>query len=559
MKYALIIGNDHYLDDRLSQLKTPAADSRALAQALDDKTIGAFDEVTTLVNESEVEARRAVSTFFAHKKPDDLVLAYFSGHGVLDDRGRLYLALKDTQSSLLKATAVPATFVVDEMDGCRSKRQILILDCCHSGAFERGTKGDLRAVTETTFEGSGFGRVVLTASDSTQYALEGDQVITNTELSLFTHHLLEGLKTGGADLNRDGWITLEEWYEYTYTQVVSETPRQVPHKWSYRQQGDLVIARNPQLEQKSAEESTEVTQGLKSPFASVREGAVRELGRLLYSGDAAIASSARSALLGVKAHDDSRRVSAAAQSMLSRYEKAAAQEGAQILPRPRQPKGAGARPRPRAGKRPGKKPQPGWTVRIAVAVTLTIVVGVILVSQLLTPIIGEVFSGAGNVLLLIPGAPWSIASATAEPPATTAMVPCPTYNLHSYVEFVVAAKCGMQAADAGYLADLSYDRVHYQYYLGDTWAQQERMGATEIQSLYGQLEPFLRVGRASEYRFQENLGDVSVFPYPPVYAEHSLCAAPTSGGWSICLGFDYRPDRYAITDVLLSCSRRTCE
>ena len=151
MKYALIIGNNKYDDPKLAQLKTPAADSQALAKVLDDKTIGAFDAVTPLINQNETRVRRAISEFLTDKKPDDLVMLYFSGHGILDDRGRLYLALKDTQVNLLKATSLPSSFLTDEMDSCRSKRQILILDCCHSGAFARGVKGEQKAVTEATF------------------------------------------------------------------------------------------------------------------------------------------------------------------------------------------------------------------------------------------------------------------------------------------------------------------------------------------------------------------------------------------------------------------------
>src|SRR6266496_6672416 len=286
MKYALIIGNNKYDDPKLAQLKTPAADSAALAKVLDDKTIGSFDQVTSLVNQSESKVRRAVSAFLTEKKPDDLVLLYFSGHGVLDDRGRLYLALKDTQVSLLKATSIPSSFVADEMDSCRSRRQILVLDCCHSGAFARGTKGEQeqKAITETTFEGSGFGRVVLTASDSTQYALEGDQVIRQTELSLFTHFLLEGLKTGEADVNNDGFIALDEWYDYTYNRVVSETPRQVPHKWSYNQQGDLVIAKNPFVKKKVVELPSRHLRGLACRFGRSRDSAVHRFAKYFRFG-----------------------------------------------------------------------------------------------------------------------------------------------------------------------------------------------------------------------------------------------------------------------------------
>ena len=319
MKYALIIGNNKYDDQKLAQLKTPAADSQALAKILDDKTIGSFDEVTPLINQTETRVRRAISTFLTNKKPDDLVLLYFSGHGVLDDRGRLYLALKDTQVNLLKATSISSSFVADEMDSCRSKRQILILDCCHSGAFARGTKGEQKAITETTFEGSGFGRVVLTASDSTQYALEGDQVIKQTELSLFTHFLLDGLKTGEADLNNDGLIALDEWYDYTYNRVVSETPRQVPHKWSYNQQGDLVIAKNPFVKKKVVELPSELLQALESSFFGIRESAVNELGKYLQSRDPEMVDLAISFLEKMKG-DDSRRISLLAERLLLEFQ-----------------------------------------------------------------------------------------------------------------------------------------------------------------------------------------------------------------------------------------------
>lgn len=245
MKYALVIGNSKYNDPKLAQLKTPEADSRALAKVLRTKNIGKFDEVISLIDQTEAKTRRAISAFLSNKKPDDLVLLYFSGHGVLDSRGSLFLALKDTQMDSLNATAISSSFISYEMDNCRSRRQILILDCCNSGAFARGTKGHQKAVTESTFEGSGSGRVVLTAFDSTQFAFEGDRVIAQTDFSLFTHFLLEGLKTGKADRDNDGKVSLDEWYDYCHSRITATTPQQVPHKWSYRQQGELIIAQNP--------------------------------------------------------------------------------------------------------------------------------------------------------------------------------------------------------------------------------------------------------------------------------------------------------------------------
>src|SRR5262245_46398805 len=217
-RLALIIGSSEYDDAKLSRLRTPYMDVRNLAEALSDPAIGGFDEVTPLINQSSLLIRRSIARLFAEKKPDDLLLLFFSGHGVRDDNGDLYLAVKDTESDLLSATAIPAAFITAEMDRSRSRRQILILDCCHSGAFARGTKGapGLGVGTAAAFQGNGYGRIVLTASDSTQYAWEGDQVIGQPENSVFTHYLVRGLKTGEADADADGRITLDELFDYVY-------------------------------------------------------------------------------------------------------------------------------------------------------------------------------------------------------------------------------------------------------------------------------------------------------------------------------------------------------
>ncbi len=246
-RLALIVGNSLYRDSTLSKLEAPEVDVGALADVLLDPDIGGFDDVKMVVNMSSASVRRAISEFYARRRQDDLLALYFSGHGVLDELGRLYLGLKDTDSRLLRGTAIPATFITDEMNNSHSQHQVLILDCCHSGAFARGTKGSPGASvgTATTFEGTGFGRVVLTASDATQFAFEGNQIIGEANASLFTHFLVEGLQSGNADANQDGQITIDELYDYIYEQVVTRTPKQTPGKWNYKMRGELVIARTP--------------------------------------------------------------------------------------------------------------------------------------------------------------------------------------------------------------------------------------------------------------------------------------------------------------------------
>ena len=333
-KLALIIGNSEYEDGNLAQLVTPGADASALAQILRDPEIGGFDEVTALVNQPSTTIRRAISGFFVGRGRDDLLLLYFSGHGIQDDRGQLFLAVKDTEHNLLRGTAIPAAFITEEMDNSRSRRQVLILDCCHSGSFSRGMKGapGISVGTAAAFEGTGFGRVVLTATDSTQYAWEGDRVVGQADNSVFTSHLIHGLRTGSADTDGDGQITLDELYDYVYEQVVTETPKQTPSKWSYGQQGELVIARNLHPVVKPAELPPDLQQTLDDSRPWVREGAVRELDRLMHGSHPGLALAAKEALKRL-AEDDSRRVaSIAAESLAAFSNTQPSPEGSAALP-----------------------------------------------------------------------------------------------------------------------------------------------------------------------------------------------------------------------------------
>src|SRR5262249_61426765 len=85
------------------------------------------------------------------------------------------------------------------MDGCASRRLVLVLDCCHSSAFLRGAKAGVSVETREAFEGTGSGRIILTATASIQYAWEGDEISGQAQPSRFTHLMVEGLRTVEAD------------------------------------------------------------------------------------------------------------------------------------------------------------------------------------------------------------------------------------------------------------------------------------------------------------------------------------------------------------------------
>jgi formylglycine-generating enzyme required for sulfatase activity/uncharacterized caspase-like protein len=245
-KFALLIANTEYTDPGLAQLAAPGKDAKEFGRVLDSPDLGAFDDVILLLNEDESKVSETIDYFFSLKKPDDLLVLYFSGHGVRDEYGSLYLAVKNTNRARLRSTAIKSDFIREAMDQSRSKRQVLILDCCNSGAFAQGTKAAVGGSigTASAFEGTGYGRIVLTASDSTQFAWEGDKVIgEETSNSLFTHYLVKGME-GAADQDGDGKITVDELYDYAYEQIVTRTSKQTPGKWSYKQQGDIILRDN---------------------------------------------------------------------------------------------------------------------------------------------------------------------------------------------------------------------------------------------------------------------------------------------------------------------------
>ncbi len=283
-----------------------------MARLLEDPQIGGF-QVRLLLNATNAQILREMVAFLKNRSRDDLLLLYYSGHGIVDDAGRLFLAACDTDKDLLAATAVSSSFLKEELDRSRSKRQVLILDCCHSGAFLRGAKGAALALTQNTFEG--YGRAVLTASDSVQYALEGDQALEGLTLSLFTHFLAEGLETGDADLGDDGLVELDEWFDYAYRKVRDHTDQQTPRKFVHDQYGELYIARSARPP-KPAELPEKLRAHLISEWKPDRLDAVKALAVLLKNDDTALVQAARLALEDVVEHDDSQAVRRAAAAAL---------------------------------------------------------------------------------------------------------------------------------------------------------------------------------------------------------------------------------------------------
>jgi hypothetical protein len=243
-KIALLIGVSEY-EPGLNLLPAATKDVEAMRQVLENPEIGGFDEVKVLVNPLRQEMEEAIEILFDNRQKNDLLLLFFSGHGIKDEEGRLYFAARNTRKNdkgvLLRATTVPATSVHEVMRNSRSKHEVVILDCCFSGAFgkELSAKGD--GFVDIKNQLGGEGRAVLTSSSSTQYSFE----LQGADTSTYTRYIVEGLKTGAADRDEDGSISVDELHEYAKSKVQEATPGMKPEIYAVKEGYKIQLAKAP--------------------------------------------------------------------------------------------------------------------------------------------------------------------------------------------------------------------------------------------------------------------------------------------------------------------------
>lgn len=318
-RFALVIGNSRYRDARLSELNSSIVDAERLAGVLADPNAGAFTQVETLINKTHDAIESAIEKFFSSKLREDLLLLYFSGHGIKSQSGQLFLAAEDTSSEVLRSTGISANFIKENMSESGSQRQILILDCCYGGAIVEGAKSEnvvgQNVNSILSFQPSGFGRIIITASEAMQYAFDGKRVEGQTQNSAFTNYLVEGLRTGKADSDNDGLIDINELYQFAYKNVM---PQQTPNMSSTSQEGRMFVGLNPNPVIRPAQLPEQILRAMQSEDKFQRQGAIRELSYLLKSPDPAVVHSAETALRKM-VHDDSRSVADFAQDVLNQH------------------------------------------------------------------------------------------------------------------------------------------------------------------------------------------------------------------------------------------------
>ena len=306
---ALIVANGEYEQEALRDLVAPAADAAALGRVLGDEQIGDFT-VQVVRNQPAHVISAQIEELFSESRRDDVLLLHFSGHGLKSESGELFFAASNTRPNRLGSTAVSADFVQRCMRASRSRSIVLLLDCCYGGAFAQGVKvraaGDVNVLDSfprETRSGGGRGRAVITASSAMEFAFEGDQLSDQRPRpSAFTSALVEGLATGDADRDEDGWVSLNELYDYVFDKVREQNQHQTPSR-QVEMEGELYLAHSRRRRIRPAPLPPDLQAAIADPNMYTRLGAISELQSRLASDNLSAAVGAYEALADLVRND----------------------------------------------------------------------------------------------------------------------------------------------------------------------------------------------------------------------------------------------------------------
>ena len=248
--YLVTIGTADYKDDRYN-LTYPVKDAKDLVNLISSNSAGLYSEIKTKsLFDQDVTADNiaGVRGFLAGSQPNDVVIVFVAGHGVLDANFDYYFGTYDIDFNAPSTKGLAYDKLEHILDGIKANKKILIMDTCHSGEVDKedvffdtaseeeenedediafrsvGTaiSEDESKATPSRLAGElfndlrkGTGATVISSAGGVEFAMESDE----WKNGLFTYCMLNGLKNRTADLDGDGTIMLLELQEYVVDKV----------------------------------------------------------------------------------------------------------------------------------------------------------------------------------------------------------------------------------------------------------------------------------------------------------------------------------------------------
>ncbi|WP_331741490.1 caspase family protein [Kitasatospora sp. NBC_00085] len=234
---ALLLGSSRYADPDLPDLPAVRNNIADLAEVLTSPW-GTALRSEHCVAKPDLADLAVIGTRLvtAAVQAEDLLLVYYTGHGLVGPDGELYLSLPGTSSdpALIAWTGLPFGLLRRTLATARAANRVLILDCCFSGmavdtmaSATSVVAGQLEAAGTCTLASSPANRPSVAPSDAKHTA--------------FTGELLRLLRHGSTEAAE--FLTLLAIHEHLARVLPSQGhPR--PEQRNTRTAGKLALVRN---------------------------------------------------------------------------------------------------------------------------------------------------------------------------------------------------------------------------------------------------------------------------------------------------------------------------
>ena len=220
-KIAIIVGIDDYLEMRIPDLDLAVSDADTVTKIL--KNIYQFNEIHSMRNEEAnfINLRKMISNVFAKAGLNDMVVLYFSGHG-LGVKSRVgadvgYLMPYDAELNSV-TNYISMTYLNEIASQSSAKDVLFLIDVCYSGLgiVEVPHPIDDYPTELINYESlfrktSKVSRNIISAGGKDERAIDG----------LFARVLRQAL-LGAADKNHDHYINFTELAFYLKNNVSTE-------------------------------------------------------------------------------------------------------------------------------------------------------------------------------------------------------------------------------------------------------------------------------------------------------------------------------------------------
>ncbi len=144
-KYALIIGNQDYIDDHFRDLKTPLRDVEVIGNLLRERygfktTIqSSTGSVIDLIlhNATALKIHSTIKLLKNRLPENSILILYYAGHGVYQkDIDRAYWLPVDAEPDA-DYTWIKATYLTDKLKQFAARNILVVADSCYSGAMAK--------------------------------------------------------------------------------------------------------------------------------------------------------------------------------------------------------------------------------------------------------------------------------------------------------------------------------------------------------------------------------------------------------------------------------------